>query len=124
MNLAARNARALSAGQFAWDNAEPPCDDGREEYIEAQLEELMRTGECDQVKFYTKKRGVIVEYGFADAAFEAICEADTSDQELVQLVMACLNGEHDKAAKLASYFEDALRGVAEKMITESMEDAA
>ena len=41
MSLEARNNRAMSAGQAAWDNREPDDDGGRADFIDDQVELLM-----------------------------------------------------------------------------------
>lgn len=120
MTLEARNKRAMAAGQAAYDNASPPEDDGREDYIEAQVDGLMRDGECDLVPFFTKTSGIAVD-GFDVAGSEAICDADTSDCELLQIVLACLNGEHEKAQKLAKFFDAPLRDAARKLVVAAMD---
>lgn len=119
MNLEARNKRALAAGQAAYDNASPPEDDGREDYIEAQVDELMKNGECALVPFFTDK--IVCNDGFDVAGSEAICDADTRDCELLQIVLACLNGEHEKAQKLAKFFEQPLRDAAAKLVEKAIE---
>lgn len=120
MNQESRNTRALAAGQAAYDNASPPEDDGREDFIVAQVDELMRDGECDLVPFFTKTSGLAVD-GFDVAGSEALADADTRDCELLQIVLACLNGEHEKAQKLAKFFEDPLRTAARKLVVAAMD---
>lgn len=45
MNAALRNARAFSAGQFAWDNATPPDSIGPKELIEEAIVEQIDSGD-------------------------------------------------------------------------------
>ena len=45
MNAALRNARALSAGQFAWDNATPEDSIGPKELMEEAIVEQIDTGD-------------------------------------------------------------------------------
>lgn len=112
----------LARAQRAYDNATPPEheDDDREEYVSGLVDEMMRTGECDLVPFFTKTSGIAVD-GFDIAGSVALVDADTRDCELLQLVLACLNGEHEKAESLAKYFEDRLRQVAEKMVEKALQ---
>lgn len=112
----------LARAQRAYDNMLPPEDDDamREQYVADLVDEMMRTGECDLVPFFTKTSGLAVD-GFDVAGSEALADADTRDCELLQLVLACLNGEHDKAERLAKYFEDKLREVAGKLIEDALE---
>lgn len=111
---------AMRSAQLNHDHKSPPEDDGREEYVSSLVDEMMQTGECDLVPFFTKTRGLAVD-GFDVAGSEAICEADTRDCELLQLVLACLNGEHEKAQKLAGYFESALRDVAVRLVNSALD---
>lgn len=112
----------FARAQRAYDNATPPeyDDDVREEYFSDLVDEMMRTGECDLVPFFTKTRGLAVD-GFDVAGSEAICDADTHECELLQIVLACLNGEHEKAQKLAGYFESALRDVACLLVNSALD---
>lgn len=127
MTLEARNKRALAAGQAAYDNASPAEDDGREDYIEVQVDELMQNGECSLVPFFSTGQGPFriggpapVD-GFDVAGSEALADADTRDCELLQIVLACLNGEHEKAQKLAKFFEQPLRDAAANLVEKAME---
>lgn len=114
------NSLASQRAQAAYDNATPPEDDGREDYIAGMVDEMMQTGECSLVPFFTKTSGIAVD-GFDVAGSEALVDADTRDCELLQIVLACLNGEHEKAQKLAKFFEDRLRKVAGDMIEKALE---
>lgn len=121
MTLEARNKLAMAAGQAVYDNASPPEDDGREEYIAGLVDEMMSTGECSLVPFFSSKRGPFTVDGFDVAGSEALADADTRDCELLQIVMACLNGEHEKAQKLAYYFDGYLRDAARKLVEAAMD---
>lgn len=121
MTPESRNARALAAGQAAWDNASPAEDDGREDYIASQVNEMMEKGECDLVPFSNLANWPLSMDSFDIAGSEAIADADTSECELLKIVLACLNGEHDKAASLAKHFEEPLRSAASKLVEAAMD---
>lgn len=122
MTLEARNKRALAEGQAAYDNASPPEHDGREDYIDDQVDELMRYGACGLVPFFSYKLGTVtMNQGFGEIGSERLAEADTRDCELLQIVLACLNGEHEKAQKLAYYFDGVLRDAARKLVEAAMD---
>lgn len=113
---------AMRSAQINHDHKCPPEDDGREDYVSGLVDEMMRTGECDLVPFFTKTKGFAVSVdGFDVSGSECMADADTRDCELLQIVLACLNGEHEKAEKLAGYFESSLRNVAERLINSAME---
>lgn len=110
---------AMRSAQLNHDYKSPPEDDGREEYVSSLVDEMMQTGECDLVPFFSKSKPAVE--GFDVAGSEAICDADTHECELLQLVLACLNGEHEKAEKLAGYFESALRDVAGRLVNSALD---
>lgn len=114
------NSLAFQRAQAAYDNATPPEDDGREEYVAGLVDEMMKTGECELVPFFTTTSGIAVD-GFDVSGSEALADADTRDCELLQIVLACLNDEHEKAKKLAFFFEDRLRKVAGDLIEKALE---
>jgi len=121
MSIESRNKAALAAGQAAWDNASPDEESPHVEFVGRCVDDLMATGECSIVPFYSRRSFLSGNIdGFDVAAYEAICEADTHDCELVQLVLACLNGEHEKAQALAAYFEKPLRDAAEKLVSAAL----
>ncbi len=119
MSLALRNARAFAAGQAAWDNALPPEDDGREDYIDEQAGYLLRGVDADGVSFLPHK-GMD---GFANRADELLAEQDCECQ-IVQIVVALLASDTDKAIELAERFRDGLTELAESMVTTQLENRA
>lgn len=123
MNLALRNSQALAAGQAAWDNAQPPEDDGRDDYITEQAGLLLEAKDADLVPFFTRHRTLLPREGFDQAATEALLDADGHECQLLQLVLAARRGDHELAHKLAQHFDSALCQVAEKLITKAMEAA-
>lgn len=118
MTIESRNARAMAAGHAAWDNASPAEDDGREQYIKEQADLLLGGDDAEFVPF-----GWDIEPGFAVAATESLCDADSDDCELLQLVLAVRKGEYELAVKLSRHFEDALVKTAEDMVRDAMEKA-
>lgn len=119
MSLALRNAQALRDAQHAYDNAEPPCDDGRGDYIEQQAGYLLKGWDADQVSFLPHK-GM---YGFANRADELLADQDCECQ-IVQIVVALLASDTDKAIELAERFRDGLAELAEAMVTTQLENRA
>lgn len=119
MSLALRNARAFAAGQAAWDNAEPPCDDGREDYIAAQVGQLLNGWDADQISFLPHK-GMT---DFASSADELLADQDR-EHLLVQIIVALLACDTLKATELAARFHDPLAKLAEGMVTTQLENRA
>ena len=119
MSLALRNARAFAAGQAAWDNAAPAEDDGREDYIEKQAGYLLNGWDADQVSFLPHRRMT----DFASRADELIADED-SGHLVVQIVVALLNKDTDKAMELAANFHDLLANLAEEIVTTQLENRA
>lgn len=119
MSLALRNARAFAAGQAAWDNAAPPEDDGREDYIEQQAGYLLNGWDADQVSFLP----YMGMTDFASRADELIAEKD-SGHLVAQIVVALLASDTDKAIELAERFRDGLTELAEAMVTTQLENRA
>lgn len=110
--LQRHNAHAMSAGQAAWDNASPSEDDGREDYINAQVERLLGADDADLVPFISTH----TRAGFVEAASEAIADADDQDGYLVQLVLAVRRADFTLATSLANHFDAALCQTAERLI--------
>ena len=119
MSLALRNARAFAASQTAWDNATPPEDDGREDYIEQQAGYLLNGWDADQVGFLPHK-GMD---GFANRADELLADQDCECQ-IVQIVIALLARDTEKAIQLADQFQPALAALAEEMVITQLENRA
>lgn len=111
MGIEARNKRALEAGQSEWDNALPPEDDGREEFIDEQAALLLEAEDARDVQFFE----------FAEKADEALAEADDREFAIVQIVLAVRAGKLELAQSLAKRFEDALTSCAENLIEKSLE---
>lgn len=119
MSLALRNAQAFAAGQAAWDNATPPEDDGRADYIDEQAGQLLNGWDADGISFLPH-RGMT---DFASRADELI--ADEDDEHLVaQIVVALLARDTDKAVELADTFQPVLAKLAEEMVTTQLENRA
>ena len=119
MSLALRNARAFAAGQAAWDNALPPEDDGRSEYIDEQAGQLLNGWDADGISFLPH-RGMT---DFASRADELIAGED-SEHLVVQIIVALLASDTDKAIELAERFRDGLTELAEAMVTTQLENRA
>lgn len=119
MSLALRNARALSAGQAAWDNALPPEDDGREDYIDEQAGQLLNGWDADGISFLPH-RGMT---DFASRADEMIADED-NEHLVAQIVVALLARDTDKAIELADRFHDPLAKLAEAMVETQLENRA
>lgn len=117
-NLQRRNAAAMRAGQAAYDNAEPDCDDGREDYIDAQAEMLLTGFDADNIPFLP--RGM--ERGFADRASEVIAAIDDHEYPVVQLLLAANNGNIELVKKLAQRFMPALCKLAENLVEEQLNE--
>lgn len=119
MSLALRNARAFAAGQAAWDNALPPEDDGREDYINEQASRLLNGWDADQISFLSH----VGMTDFASRADELLADQD-SECRIVQIVVALLARDTDKAIQLADQFQPALAELAEEMVTTQLENRA
>jgi len=119
MSLALRNSRALAAGQAAWDNALPPEDDGRSEYIDEQAGQLLIGWDADGISFLPH-RGMA---DFASRADELIADED-SEHLVVQIVVALLARDTEKAIELADRFQPALAELAEDMVITALENRA
>ena len=119
MSLALRNARAFAAGQAAWDNALPPEDDGRADYIDEQAGQLLNGWDADGISFLPHN-GMD---GFANRADELLADQDCECQ-IVQIVVALLASDTDKAIELAERFRDGLTELAEAMVTTQLENRA
>ena len=119
MSLALRNACAFAAGQAAWDNALPPEDDGREDYITEQAACLLKGWDADQISFLP----YVGMTDFASRADEVL--ADHDDEHLiVQIVVALLARDTEKAVELADRFDAPLSKLAEGMVTTQLENRA
>lgn len=117
-----RNAMALQTGQLAWDTALPPEDDGWEDYLAEQADLLLSANSAELVPFFGNHP--IARTGYAEAATDALIDADDHDCELLQLVLAVRRGDYDLAAKLAMRFEDALVGTARNLIKSARAEAS
>ncbi len=102
----------LARAQRAYDNMEPPEDDGREDFITEQVELLLDAEDARDVEFFD----------FAERADEVLAETDDREFAIVQLVLAVRAGKFDLAEKLAARFEDALVNAAESMIEKELAD--
>lgn len=100
MNDTYRNA------QLAYDHRSPDEDDGREEFIEEQVELLLEADDARDVEFFD----------FAELADEKIAETDDREFAVVQLILAVRRGDFTLAEKLALRFEDALIAAATKLV--------
>lgn len=117
--LQRHNAHAMRAGQAAWDNATPPEDDGREDYITEQAECLLKGWDADQISFLP----YVGMTDFASRADEVLADQDC-DCQIVQIVVALLTRDTDKAIQLADQFHPALAALAEEMVTTQLEHRA
>lgn len=117
-NLERRNSAAMRSAQLAYDNAEPPCDEDRYEYIDGQVEDLLSGHDADHIPFFC--RGM--ERGFAERADEIIHAIDDHEYPLLQLVLAASNDNHELAKKLAQRFMPALVKLAENLVEEKLNE--
>lgn len=97
--------------QLAYDHRSPDEDDGREEFIEGQVEMLLNADDSNQVEFFD----------FAELADEKIAEADDREFAVVQLILAVRRGDFTLAEKMALRFEDALIAAATKLVEKELE---
>lgn len=107
------NTLAFQRAQAAYDNATPPEDDGREDFIDEQVALLLNADDARDVDFFD----------FAESADEAIAEADDLEFAVVQIILAVRRGDHALAEKLVARFEDALTHAAEKLVEQNLEAA-
>ena len=109
MTLEARNNRAMSAGQAAWDNREPDDDGGRSDFIEAQVELLMSGDDARDV----------TQDEYLCALDEALADGECgSAAEIIRAVMSReFNLASTMAGKMAGKFEE----IAVKLIERELE---
>ena len=119
MSLALRNARAFAAGQAAWDNALPPEDDGRADYIVRQAGQLLIGWDADGISFLPH-RGMT---DFASRADELIADED-SEHLVAQIVVALLALFSYKSIERADRFQAPLAKLAEAMVETQLENRA
>lgn len=105
MNDTYRNA------QLAYDHRSPEEDDGRQDFIEEQVELLLEAGDARDVEFFE----------FAELADEKIAEADDREFAVVQIILAVRRGDFTLAEKLALRFEYALIAAATKLVEKELE---
>lgn len=103
----------LSEAQLNYDHRSPDEPDGWEDYLDAQVEILMAADDAEFVPFY----------GFAEAGAYALIDADDHDQELLQLVLALIRGQHELAESLSERFRPVLEATARRLVEQARENA-
>lgn len=101
----------FAQAQRAYDNMLPPEDDGREDFIDEQVELLLEADDARDVEFFD----------FVESASDAIANADDNEFAVVQLILAVRRGDFTLAEKLALRFEDALIAAATKLVEKELE---
>lgn len=106
-----RTAVAMAAGQAAWDNASPPEDDGREDYVCERVEELLSGVSTTGVDWAD----------FANLADENIASQDDASIVL-RMILLLRNGKHELARRLVDiHLEEVLIDCAKSCVIKSME---
>ena len=109
MTLEARNNRAMSAGQAAWDSREPDDDGGRSDFIEAQVE-LPMSG--DDARDVTQDE-------YLCALDEALADGECGSS--AEIILAMMNGDVEKACELSSKLAGKFEAIAVKLIEKEMD---
>ena len=104
MTLEARNNRAMSAGQAAWDSREPDDDGGRSDFIEAQVELLMSGDDARDV----------TQDEYLCALDEAL--ADVECGSAAEIILAVMNREFHLASTMAGKMAGKFEEIAVKLI--------
>ena len=104
MSLEARNNRAMSAGQSAWDNREPEDDGGRSDFIEAQVELLMSGDDARDV----------TQDEYLCALDEAL--ADDECGSAAEIILAVMNREFNLASTMAGKMAGKFEAIAVNLI--------
>ena len=104
MTLEARNNRAMSAGQAAWDNREPDDDCGRSDFIEEQVELLMSGDDARDV----------IQDEYLEALDEALADGECGSP--AEIILAVMNSEFHLAGTMAEKMADKFEEIAVKLI--------
>lgn len=108
MSLEARNNRAMSAGQAAWDSREPDDDGGRSDFIDEQVELLMSG---DDARAVTQDE-------YLCALDELLADGVGSAAEIV---LAVMNGEFHLASTMAEKMAGKFEEIAVNLIERELE---
>lgn len=101
----------FAQAQRAYDNMLPDEDDGRQDFIDEQVELLLEADDARDVEFFD----------FAELADEKIAQADDREFAVVQIILAVRRGDFTLAEKLALRFEDAMIAAATKLVEKELE---
>ena len=104
MTLEARNNRAMSAGQAAWDSREPDDDGGRSDFIEQQVELLMSGDDSRDV----------TQDEYLCALDEALADGECGSA--AEVVLAVMNREFNFAGTMAEKMAGKFEEIAVKLI--------
>jgi len=104
MTLEARNSRAMSAGQAAWDNREPDDDGGRSDFIEAQVELLMSGDDARDV----------TQDEYLSELDEALADGECGSA--AEIILTVMNSEFHLAGTMAEKMADKFEEIAVKLI--------
>ena len=104
MTLEARNNRAMSVGQAAWDNREPDDDGGRSDFIEAQVELLMSGDDARDV----------TQDEYLCALDEALADGECGSA--AEIILAVMSREFNLASTMAGKMAGKFEEIAVKLI--------
>jgi len=90
------------------------------DYIEEQAELLMQAYDSHLVPFFSEGAPFFAD-GFAPQAAEMLCDMDSNEEFILQIVLACLNDKPVLAKKLAEQYREPLKAVAVTMIKAAIE---
>ena len=104
MSLEARNNRAMSAGQAAWDSREPDDDGGRSDFIDAQVELLMSGDDARDV----------TQDEYLSALDELLADGECGSA--AEIILAVMNREFNLAGTMAGKVAGKFEEIAVKLI--------
>lgn len=90
------------------------------DYIEEQADLLMQAYDSHLVPFFSEGAPFFAD-GFAPQAAERLCDMDSNEEFVLQIVLACLDDKPELAKKLAEQYREPLHEVAERMIKAAIE---
>ena len=89
-------------------------------YIEEQADLLMQAYDSHLVPFFSEGAPFFAD-GFAPQAAERLCDMDSNEEIILQIVLASLNDKPELAKKLAEQYREPLKAVAVTMIKAAIE---
>lgn len=104
MSLEARNNRAMSAGQAAWDSREPDDDGGRSDFIDQQVDLLMSGDDARDV----------TQDEYLCALDEALADGECGSA--AEIILAVMNREFNLASTMAGKMAGKFEEIAVKLI--------